>query len=196
MHEYTTKFRAINSTFVASLTSALGENFNGTLRLGHELYDRKIKSFGVEGSELAVYDYFNLTNARFLSSRQEEEEYRLMGIFGEASVDYKDFLFLTLTGRNDITSSLERPNNSFFYPSASLSYVFSEHLELPTFIDQGKLRLSYAGIRKGRAAPIATSSGFSPYCAVPDGLHRLHQVRAAGNDGLLPGVHKHLRDWP
>lgn len=185
VNEYTTKFRAINSTFVATLSTSFGENFNGTLRIGHELYDRKIKSFGVEGTELAVYDYFNLTNARFLSSRQQEEEYRLMGIFGEASIDYKDFLFLTLTGRNDITSSLERPNNSFFYPSASLSYVFSEHLELPAFIDQSKLRISYAGIGKD-AQPYATSSGFSPYSQFPTGYTGYTRSALLGNDNLLP----------
>lgn len=185
VREYTSKFRAINSTFVASMHSSFGENFNGTLRLGHELYDRSIKSFGVEGSELAVYDYFNLTNARFLSSREQEEAYRLMGIFGEASIDYKDFVFLTLTGRNDITSSLERPNNSFFYPSASLSYVFSEHLQLPAFINQSKLRLSYAQIGKD-ALPYATSSGFAPYTQFPTGYTGYTRAELLGNEDLRP----------
>jgi len=185
VNEYTTKFRAINSTFVASLNHDFGENFHATLRLGHELYDRHIKSFGAEGTQLAVYDYFNLTNARFLTSKQEEEEYRLMGIFGEASVDYKNFLFLTLTGRNDITSSLERPNNSFFYPSASLSYVFSEHLQLPAFISQSKLRLSYAQIGKD-AQPYATSSGFAPYTGLPTGYTGYTRAALLGNENLRP----------
>jgi TonB-linked SusC/RagA family outer membrane protein len=185
VNEYTTKFRAINSTFVATLNSSFGDNFSGTLRLGHELYDRKIKSFGVEGEELAVFDYFNLTNARFLSSLQQEEEYRLMGIFGEASVDYRDFLFLTVTGRNDITSSLERPNNSFFYPSVSLSYVFSDHLQLPGFINQSKLRLSYAQIGKD-AQPYATSSGYASYTGLPTGYTGFTRSKLLGNEDLRP----------
>ncbi|MFD3000640.1 SusC/RagA family TonB-linked outer membrane protein [Pontibacter toksunensis] len=185
VREYTSKFRAFNSTFIATLNKSFGEDFNATLRLGHELYDRKIKSFGVEGRELAVFDYFNLTNARFLSSRQEEEEYRLMGIFGEFSVDYKDFLFLTLTGRNDITSTLERPNNSFFYPSASLSYAFSEHLQLPAFINQSKLRLSYAQIGKD-ALPYSTSSGFAPYTDFPTGYTGYTRSELLGNEDLRP----------
>ncbi|GAB3533953.1 SusC/RagA family TonB-linked outer membrane protein [Pontibacter brevis] len=185
INEYTTKFRAINSTFIASLNTSFGENFNATLRLGHELYDRRVKSFGAEGRELAVYDYFNLTNARFLNSRQQFEEYRLMGIFGEASVDYKDFLFLTLTGRNDITSSLERPNNSFFYPSASLSYVFSEHLDLPEFINQSKFRVSYAQIGKD-ALPYATSSGYATYTGLPTGYTGYTRSSLLGNESLRP----------
>lgn len=185
VNEYTTKFRAINSTFVATLTHSFSENFNSTVRVGHELYDRSIKSFGAEGRELAVYDYFNLTNARFLSSVQEQEQYRLMGIFGEASFDYKDFLFLTLTGRNDITSTLERNNRSFFYPSASISYLFSEHLDLPEFINQSKFRLSYAQIGKD-ALPYATSSGFSAYTGFPTGFTGFTRSPLLGNKDLRP----------
>ncbi|MBC5992239.1 SusC/RagA family TonB-linked outer membrane protein [Pontibacter cellulosilyticus] len=185
VNEYTTKFRAINSTFITTLQSSFGENFNGTIRLGHELYDRKVKSFGVEGTELAVFDYFNLTNARFLTSVQQEEEYRLMGFFGEASVDYKNLLFLTLTGRNDITSSLERSNRSFFYPSVSLSYVFSEQFDLPSFINMGKLRLSYAEIGKD-ALPYSTSSGFANYTGLPTGYTGFTRAALLGNEDLRP----------
>ncbi|GAB3196152.1 TonB-linked SusC/RagA family outer membrane protein [Pontibacter aydingkolensis] len=185
VNEYTTKFRAINSTFIATLNSSLGENFNGTFRLGHEVYDRSIKSFGVEGEQLALFDYFNLTNARFLSPVQREEDYRLMGIFAEASVDYRDFLFLTLTGRNDITSSLARDNRSFFYPSVSLSYVFSEHLDLPAFINQSKLRLSYAEIGKD-APPYSTSSGFANYTGLPTGFTGFTRSALLGNAELRP----------
>jgi TonB-linked SusC/RagA family outer membrane protein len=188
VHEYSTKFRAINSTFLATLNSSFGENFNGTLRMGHELYDRRIKSFGVAGTELTVFDYFDLRNARLLTSTQDLREYRLMGLFAEASVDYKDFLFLTLTGRNDVTSTLRKPNNSFFYPSASLSYVFSEHFALPAFINQSKLRVSYAEIGKD-ANEYATASGFSPFTGatgLPTGYTGFTRSALLGNVDLLP----------
>ncbi|MHC2993119.1 TonB-dependent receptor, partial [Pontibacter sp. HJ8] len=185
VNEYSTKFRSLSSTFLASVNTKFGENFNATFRAGHELYDRTIKSFGVEGSELTVFDYFDLRNARLLTAVQNQTEYRLMGLFGEASIDYKDFLFLTLTGRNDITSTLRKPNNSFFYPSASLSYVFSEHMELPSFISQSKLRLSYAQI--GKDAPeYSTSSGFSSYTAMPTGYTGFTRSALLGNQGLRP----------
>lgn len=185
VHEYTTRFRAINSTFIATLNKDFGEDFSGTLRLGHDLYDRQAKSFGVVGEELAVFDYFRLSNARFLSTEEEEIEYRLMGIFAEASLDYKDFLFLTLTGRNDITSSLASSNRSFFYPSASISYLFSEHLELPAFINQSKLRLSYAQMGKD-AQPYSISSGFAPYPTLPTGYTGVTRDELLGNPGLKP----------
>lgn len=160
--EYNTNFRAINSTLLATLTSKIGSNITGTLRLGHELLDRKSTSRGVLGSRLNVYDWFNLRNAAVLTAEDNASQYRLMGLFGEATFDYKNFLFLSITGRNDVTSSLREPNNSFFYPSVSLSYLFSEHIQLPEFISYGKARISYAKIGKD-ALPYSTSTGYSAY---------------------------------
>ena len=185
VNEYSSRFRAINSTFIATVQSSFGENFNGTFRLGHELYDETVNSFGIEGSELAIYDFFDLSNARILASVEDNTQYRLMGFFGEASVDYKDFLFLTLTGRNDTTSTLARNNRSFFYPSASLSYLFSEHLDLPEFINQSKLRISYAGIAKD-ATKYATSSGYSNYTGLPTGYTGVTRAALLGNINLVP----------
>ena len=164
--EYNTNFRAVNSTFLATITPSLGKNFNGTLRLGHELLDRKITSRGVLGSVLGVYDWFNLRNASRFTPSDDGSAYRLMGLFGEATLDYKSFLFLSITGRNDITSSLRRPNNSFFYPSASLSYLFSQHFNLPDYVSYGKVRVSYAKIGKD-ALPYSTTTGYSAYSGSP-----------------------------
>lgn len=183
--EYNTNFRAITSTFIASANTKLGSNFNATLRLGHDLYDRKRKNVGVEGSELAVYDWFDLRNATTVVARQNENEYRLMGIFGELTFDYKDFLFLTLTGRNDITSSLLSPNNSFFYPSASLSYVVSDHLKMPSWINNSKLRFSYAEIGKD-ALEYSTSRGYSAYSLLPPGSTGFTRGALLGDPSLQP----------
>ncbi|WP_347158361.1 SusC/RagA family TonB-linked outer membrane protein [Pontibacter chitinilyticus] len=185
VNKYNTKFRAVNSTFLASLHSKLGENFNGTLRLGHELYDRRIDRFGIEGSNLTVFNYFDLDNARIVSPTQSMEQYRLMGLFAEATLDYKNYLYLTLTGRNDISSSLQKPHNSFFYPSVSLSYVFSDQMELPTYISLGKLRASYAGIGKD-AQPYATSVGYASYTGLPTGYTGFTRAALLGNIDLLP----------
>lgn len=183
--DYNTRFRTINSTFIASGKHSFDNGINGTIRLGHELYDRQIRNTGVEGSELTVYDWFNLTNANVLKSRQNESKYRLMGVFGELSLDYKNYLFLTLTGRNDITSSLLSPNNSFFYPSASVSYVFTENLTLPSSITEGKVRFSYAEIGKD-ANEYSTSSGFASYDGLPTGYTGFTRPSLLGDPNLKP----------
>ncbi|MCX2475902.1 SusC/RagA family TonB-linked outer membrane protein [Pedobacter sp. MC2016-05] len=183
--EYNTKFRTLNSTLVATFTTKLGEDITGTLRLGQELYDRRIKEIGTLGSILGIYNFFNLTNAGVVTLSQNLREKRLVGYFGEATFDYKNYLFLTVTGRNDITSTLPKENRSFFYPSASLSYVFSDHLKLPSVINQAKLRLSYARIGKD-ASEYSTFTGYSPYGNLPTGTGGLTIASNLGNPDLLP----------
>ena len=183
--EYNTKFRTLNSTVVATFTTKLGEDITGTLRLGQELYDRRIKEIGTLGSILGIYNFFNLSNAGVLTPSQSIREKRLVGYFGEATFDYKNYLFLTVTGRNDITSTLPKENRSFFYPSASLSYVFSDHLKLPSVINQAKLRLSYARIGKD-ASEYSTFTGYSPYGSLPTGTGGLTIASNLGNPDLLP----------
>ncbi|MBC3788276.1 SusC/RagA family TonB-linked outer membrane protein [Spirosoma utsteinense] len=185
VYQYNTNFRAITSTFAASANTKFGNDLNATLRIGHDLYDRRIRGFGVEGRELAVYNYFDLRNAKTAVLTQNAEDYRLMGIFGELTLDYNDYLFLTLTGRNDITSSLRAPNNSFFYPSVSVGYVFSQQFNLPQFITMGKLRASYAQIGKD-AAPYSTITGYSPYTQLPSGSTGFTRGSLLGDPNLRP----------
>jgi TonB-linked SusC/RagA family outer membrane protein len=183
--DYNTNYRAINSTFIASMTKKLSKDITTSLRLGHELLDRKIVSRGVLGSKLNIYNWYNLNNAAVLTSSDNQSQYRLMGFFGEANFDFKTYLFLTLTGRNDITSSLRKPNNSFFYPSVSLSYLFSEHLKLPEVISYGKVRISYAKIGKD-ALPYSTSTGYSAYSSLPAGVTGFTRGANLGDPDLRP----------
>jgi TonB-linked SusC/RagA family outer membrane protein len=185
VYQYNTQFRSLTSTFTASGTTKIGEDLNATLRLGHDLYDRRVRSFGAEGTELTVYNYFDLRNAKTIVPVQSAEDYRLIGLFGELTLDYKDYLFLTLTGRNDITSSLRAPNNSFFYPSASLGYVFSQHFELPNYVSLGKVRASYAKIGKD-ALPYSTTTGFASYTSLPTGLTGFTRGALLGDPNLRP----------
>ena len=184
--DYNINYRAINSTFIATASTKLTKNISSSLRLGHELLDRRTTSKGVLGEKLNVYDWFNLNNAANILSRSDNlTEYRLMGIFGELTFDYKTFLFLSVTGRNDITSTLAESNNSFFYPSVSLSYLLSEHLKLPEFIDFTKARISYAKIGKD-AAPYSTANGYAAYTSLPSGVTGFTRAALLGDPNLRP----------
>lgn len=67
-------------------------------------------------------------------------------VYGYADVDYKNMVFLGVTARNDWTSVLQRPNNSYFYPSASLGVIPSTIFKLPQFVSFAKLRASWAKV--------------------------------------------------
>ncbi|TVZ56980.1 TonB-linked SusC/RagA family outer membrane protein [Lutibacter sp. Hel_I_33_5] len=69
--------------------------------------------FGV----LQHFNFQNQTPIQFFVRRN------IQGIFAEASFDFKDMLFLTLSGRNDWVSNLPTQNNSLFYPSISASFL-------------------------------------------------------------------------
>ncbi len=185
VYNYNTNSRIITSTFVATATKEITKDFKATLRVGHDLSDSKNSTVSVTGDTLAVYNNFNLSNAKIVRGNTNRINYRLMGVFGEVSLDYKNYLFLTITGRNDWTSSLLRPNNSFFYPSASVSYVFSDQFKLPEVINFAKIRFSYAKIGKDAAA-YAYSTGFINYQSLASGYSGFTKGPLLGDPNLKP----------
>ncbi len=67
-------------------------------------------------------------------------EKTIYGIYGLASVGFKNMAFLDLTARNDWSSTLPKDNRSYFYPSASLSVVLSNMISLPDWFSFAKIR--------------------------------------------------------
>lgn len=80
---------------------------------------------------------------------------RLVGFYGEYGVSYKNMAYLTVTGRNDWSSTLPVKERSYFYPSVSGSFLFSELLPKDSPISYGKVRASWAKVGKD-ADPYAT----------------------------------------
>lgn len=86
---------------------------------------------------------------------------RLVGAYGEAGVSYKGIAYLTVTGRNDWTSTLPIENYSYYYPSVSGAFVFTELLPKSNILSFGKIRASWAGVGKD-TGPYATSTYVNP----------------------------------
>jgi TonB-linked SusC/RagA family outer membrane protein len=80
---------------------------------------------------------------------------RLVGAYGEVGVSYKNIVYLTATGRNDWSSTLPIDNRSYFYPSLSGSFVFTELIPRNSILSFGKVRASWAQVGKD-ANPYAT----------------------------------------
>src|SRR5688572_3918063 len=124
------------------------DKFNTTLRAGTETRDIKYSRLTSTGSELDVPDLLTLNNAKVRSTSQFQQVYRIVSAYGALTLSWDNFIFLDVTGRNEWTSTLASPNNSFFYPSASLSYVFSDHFDMPSWLNFGKFRTSLAAVGK------------------------------------------------
>lgn len=73
---------------------------------------------------------------------------KVQSVYGSATLGFRDFLFLDVTGRNDWSSTLPESNRSFFYPSVSGSFVFTQLIpeNIARVINYGKLRASWARV--------------------------------------------------
>lgn len=158
--EYNARNTILNSTLMLNFKNKIGKNLNSSLKLGHDLYSTKRTSVYANGDTLVVPNFYNLNNAKRVTGSNSLREYRIIGLFADWTLSWKNYLYMTLTYRNDYTSTLSKDNRSFSYPSASLSYIFSETFNMPDWFSFGKARVSVAKIGKD-AIPYATSSGFN-----------------------------------
>src|SRR5207249_2081253 len=62
-------------------------------------------------------------------------------LYGRASFNFKDWLNVDVTGRNDWSSTLPRNQNSIFYPSVGAAFIVTDALRVQSHL------LSYAKIR-------------------------------------------------
>jgi outer membrane receptor protein involved in Fe transport len=158
--EYSARNTILNSTLMLNFKNKIGQHLQSSLKVGHDLFATKRTTVYANGDTLVVPNFYNLNNAKRVTGSNSLREYRIIGLFADWTLSWKNYLYMTLTYRNDFTSTLSKDNRSFSYPSASLSYIFSETFKLPDWFSFGKARVSVAKIGKD-AVPYATSSGFN-----------------------------------
>lgn len=151
----------LNSNLIMSYNTKLTDDLDFTIRGGLDVFQQDYDRVTTNGAELDVYNFFSLQNASIITSNQFKSRRRIVGLYGEASFGYKDFLYLTVTDRNDWTSTLGSDNRSFNYYSVSGSFVFSDLFDMPDWFDFGKFRTSYAE-RGSDPDPYLTSDVYVP----------------------------------
>ncbi|MFD2599583.1 SusC/RagA family TonB-linked outer membrane protein [Sphingobacterium corticis] len=120
-------FLETNHDALLTYNKQVNSDFYVNASVGGNLMTQVSKRFGAIAPRLAIPNVYNLTNnASAIVSGNVYQEKRINSIYGTAQIGYKDYLYLDLTGRNDWSSALPKQNNSYFYPSASLSVVASE----------------------------------------------------------------------
>ncbi|MEX0316164.1 MAG: SusC/RagA family TonB-linked outer membrane protein, partial [Allomuricauda sp.] len=144
------------------LTEKLG--FTGTV--GFNANSESYEKFGQVGTGQVVFDFIDHTNFATQSNADPlgsnldfRQTVNTLGLYGSLGFDYSNFLYLTLAGRNDWSSTVERDNRSLFYPSDSVSLVPTSAIpELKgNFLNFLKFRFGYG-----------TSAGFpTPYNTRP-----------------------------
>lgn len=104
-----------------------GKWFDITAILGgtNNSFDSRISSIGF--NDLSIPGFFDISNGVGTPEvNLDESKKRTYGFFADATLGYKEFLYLNLAGRYDFTSTLPSGENSYFYPAAGLSFIMSE----------------------------------------------------------------------
>lgn len=152
--EFTEKAR--NYTYEAMLSyNKTWKDFNVSASVGTNMQDFLFKKQNSEIGTLATSDFISLTNnGATIKSWPEYNAKKKQAVYGTASVGYKDFIYMDVTGRNDWSSALPSDNRSYFYSSYGVSFVLTELVKsIP------KDWLSYAKIR-GSYAKVGNDTGF------------------------------------
>lgn len=183
--EYRISNRILTSNLIGTFKKDWGTKLNTVLRVGNDVRATKYNRVTASGSDLDIPTLLSLNNAKTRTTTEYLEDYRIVSAFGDLTVGYDNFLFLNVTGRNDWSSTLDPAFNSFFYPSVSLSYIFTENFKTPTWLSYGKLRASYAEIGKD-AAPYDNNSYYTSSVITSSGQIAWTRGDARGDRLLKP----------
>ena len=140
----TTRRREINQDVMLTFDMPIND-FNINAVAGFNGNERQYSRMLTETTNLTIPTYYNITNSAEIPTVEEYQwKRRLYGVYAQAEVAWKNQLYLTLTARNDWSSTLPKENRSFFYPGMTVSYLFSELLKEKTpWLSFGKLRLAW-----------------------------------------------------
>ncbi len=140
---------------IATYAHPLSNNFGLNVIAGHNVTIRDDASLsavidpGTNG--LVIPNFYNFTNnVSPVITNNNITQSRKFGVYADIALNYQREVYLDLTGRNDWSSTLQQDHNSYFYPGASVSWVFTERLNGTKFKDKvlnyGKLRLGVSGV--------------------------------------------------
>ena len=116
--------------------------------IGNAVSDNRSNTESQQGMGFLDPNFVSVNNTTSRTARNTIAQRRLISVFGSATVDYNKYLYVTVTGRNDWTSTIPEDRNSFFYPSISSSFIFSDAFPTIGQYMTGKLRAGYAEVGK------------------------------------------------
>ena len=143
-------YQELNYEATAGYDKLLKGAFGSNFMIGANMMKRTSNSVNMYGTPFVIPGIYTLNNTITKTTSTSQSESQTNSVFGMAELSYNKYLFLTLTGRQDWFSTLPIASNNLFYPSASLSFVFTDALKLSSNVIQyGKLRGSYAQVSGG-----------------------------------------------
>lgn len=183
MYEQNVKQFELNMDLTAGAKFKISKDLSGNVLLGLNSRKSQQEFINAGGQNFAIADLYTIGNLENPVESHQLNVEKFQSIYGSVDFNYKRFLYLTITGRNDWYSTLSPGKINYLYPSFSGSFVFSELLHMPS-MDLGKLRLSYANVGGAADNPYMTIQSY----AIQGTLHvsnGVFPIGAAGN-GTVP----------
>jgi TonB-linked SusC/RagA family outer membrane protein len=187
--------RELQTDVLGTVTRRISKDWGFKGIIGHQFNQRTVRRSRVQSEGLNIDQLYTFANAQsnvpsnFFSRRE------IFGVYGDFSFDYKNYLFLNVTGRNDWSSTLPVSNNSYFYPSASASFVLTEAfpnlgIVKKDILSYAKFRANYANVGSDED-PYQLSFTYNPLTQAADIytfniLYPIGGASAFGATNILP----------
>ena len=177
--EATNYLSETNADVLLSATRQLTSAITLDVNAGGNLRRNSLEQSGVNVSALTAPDIFTIDNAAVTPNPNDNTELKkVRSLYGSLSLNYGGWFNVDVTGRNDWSSTLPEGNNSYFYPSISSAFVFSDALGMQgSLFSSGKVRASWTRVGNDtdpyQLASVFNAQqawGSTPMFAVPDRL--------------------------
>lgn len=148
INNYGVMRRNVNSLLNITMSRDITDDLKGILILGNEVVHNNMRSWSMTGTGFTMPGWNNMANTTTQVGSESKGQSRSVGFYGNLALEFKNMLFFNATGRQDYVSTMPRGNRDFFYPSASLGFVFTEldFLKNNATLPYGKVRVSYAEV--------------------------------------------------
>ena len=136
-----------NSLLTANYSWTISDKWSFDAIIGNELIDTYVRTYYEYGQGFSSPGWNHMNNATSFVAEESFRRKRTVGNFASLSLSYNNMLYLNATGRQDVVSSMPRGNRTFYYPSVSAGFIFTEIEPLKNnVLTYGKLRASYAQV--------------------------------------------------
>ena len=165
----------------------LSEKFGLNILGGAQRERNRLSRVDQNGDTWVVPEFYSLTNLvnRTLANEFIQNE-GYNSVFGEANVDFKNILYLTFTGRQDWFSVLNPGFNSIFYPSVGTSFILSDVVKMPSFLNYAKLRSSWAEVGSATVNAGSINQTYDVNTVNAYGLPTLSNPNTLNNPNIRP----------
>ncbi len=186
--EATREVSETNIDFRLNFNKDFGENFSITSFIGINKMNRSYyRNVATTAGGLSVPDFFSIENSKDRPTEDDNlDRKRINSILGSVNFAFMQMIYVDITARNDWSSALPDGNNSYFYPSANLSFVFSQLglLKDISWFDFGKIRGGWAMVGND-TDPYRTANTYQPRDNFGPNP-RFRVPRTLNNPDLLP----------